>query len=353
MAQESTPHILLIENDPACAEQMTVALREHFGLNQLLTVSTLAEALAVDLTQVDMVLTELDLPDASGLDLLRLVLDCKPDLPVIVVTSQRRMEGALQAIRMGASDYLVKAGDYLFALPVIVQKTLAMWRIKQENVRLQAQLASTLTALRIKNRQLEEAVHRLETMAATDPLTGLANRRSFNQALDRAFAEANRYGQELACVMIDLDGFKQYNDTLGHQKGDEILQRTARVMEANCRRSDVAGRYGGDEFVLLLPQTGMERARMVAQRIADEMAFCSPSGSTCRLTLSIGIATLRHSRPANCDELIAHADQALYRAKAAGKARLMVHHGGAADTPGAPGASDEPTPAVDPKKITP
>lgn len=331
MTDNNLPNLLLVESDAETGTQMADVLQQHFGLRSVTRCNSLADALTVDLTRIDIALTELDLSDGSGLDLLRLLLDCKPELPVIIVTNQRRAEHALQAIRMGASDYLVKAGDYLFALPVIVEKTLVVWRTKQENVRLQAQLASTLTALRMKNRQLEEAVKKLETMAATDPLTGLANRRSFNQFLERAFAEASRYGHDLAAIMIDLDGFKLCNDKLGHQKGDEVLQRTARVLEANCRRSDVAGRLGGDEFVVLLPQTGLDRAQTVAQRIGEEMSFCTadlrqqlaahlPEG----LGLSMGVATLRHSRPATADELIAQADQALYRAKSAGKGRHLI-----------------------------
>jgi two-component system cell cycle response regulator len=181
----------------------------------------------------------------------------------------------------------------------------------------------------VKNRQLEEAVSKLETMATTDPLTGLANRRAVNETLDRAFAEAQRYSHDLACIMIDLDGFKTCNDTLGHQAGDEILQRTARVLQASCRRSDIAGRFGGDEFVILLPQTGLARATQVAQRIAQEMRFCVPGfgaevDGRPMLSLSMGVATLRHSRPATADELVRHADTALYDAKGSGKNRLIV-----------------------------
>jgi diguanylate cyclase (GGDEF)-like protein len=327
--QAMSPRLLVVEGEPTELAELTATLNEHFGPGSVRACGSLAEAVELDPRDVDLVITELDLPDGSGRELLDHLLDLRPDMPVIVVTDRRQAKAAMEAIRHGATDYLVKAGDYLFAVPLVVEKTLATWRTKQENVRLPAQLASTLTALRVKNRQLEDAVRKLETMATTDPLTGLANRRAVNESLDRAFAEAQRYGHDLACIMIDLDGFKACNDTLGHQAGDEILQRTARVLEASCRRSDIAGRFGGDEFVILLPQTGLARATRVAQRIAQEMRFCVPGfgaeveGSP-MLSLSMGVATLRHSRPATADELVRHADTALYDAKGSGKNRLIV-----------------------------
>ena len=179
-----------------------------------------------------------------------------------------------------------------------------------------------------------EEVRRLEAAAATDALTELANRRAFNVALERAFAEASRYGHDLACLMIDVDGFKQYNDAFGHPCGDELLRVLARVLEANCRRCDMAGRYGGDEFILLLPQTDLATARLVGDRITGQFAQAlsgSASDGTVRarraagLSLSLGLACLRHSQPGTPEGLVAQADHALYSAKQAGKACLMVY----------------------------
>ena len=314
--------LMLVEPNDAHASKIVRVLSVHFSHGHVGRVSSLAQLREADLVGVDLVLAEMDLPDGTGFDLLDQVLYERPDLPVVFVTSRRMTQSALQAIEKGAADYVVRAGDYLFALPVVIEKTLAIWRTKHDNVRLQSQLACTLTAIKMKNHELEQAVRKLEAMAATDFLTGLANRRAFHIALERAFAEAGRHGRDLACIMIDLDGFKRCNDMLGHQKGDELLQRTARVLEANCRRSDVPARFGGDEFVVLLPDTALERAKAVAARIADEMRFCASGwqdlvGDAFGLGMSMGIATLHHSSPATCDELLMHADRALYLAKAA------------------------------------
>ena len=129
--------------------------------------------------------------------------------------------------------------------------------------------------------------------------------------------------------MIDLDAFKQLNDTLGHQLGDEILQLAARALRTNCRQSDVAGRFGGDEFILLLPRTDKESAKQVAARILEQFQLstkarldgCNWSGD---LSMSIGVATVQHSNPSGPERLIAQADHALYLAKQAGKTQVVV-----------------------------
>ena len=238
--------------------------------------ASLAAVKAVDPRGIDLALSGMHLPDGTGLDAFALLTARRSDLPFVVVTGEARADLAIEAIARGACDYVLKAGDYLFAIPVVVEKNLMIWKIKQDNLRLQEQLSQTLEEVRFKNQQLEEAVRMLEAMAGTDPLTGLANRRSFNQAMDRAFASASRYNHDLACIMLDLDNFKQYNDTFGHQRGDDVLRTVARVLEANCRRSDVAGRFGGDEFIVLLPETDLATAEHVSSASASSLPRPSP-----------------------------------------------------------------------------
>jgi len=273
---------------------------------------------------------------------------------ILGASADTDLELAIQALQQGAYDYIVKAGAFLKAVPLIVEKNLETWRMRQENLRLSAQLHQTLRMVQRKNDQLEDAVSRLKTAAGTDPLTGLANRRSFGQAFERSFAECSRQDRDLACMMIDIDGFKELNDTLGHPCGDELLQRVARVLEANCRRSDVAGRFGGDEFILLLPETDVEFATKVADRIRQEFdlsvqAMFRRIDAELHLSLSQGLATLRVARPINPSQMIAYADHALYRAKQAGKARIIVHDGPEDQprkvhhTPGAMRGVDTPT----------
>ena len=330
MAEAYNPKFLLVEDNPDTADLICETLSDHFGQGCVEQCRTVASTLAFDISHIDLVLTDMNLPDGTGLDVMSKLLQRRADLPVVLMTAEGILENALTAIRQGAYDYIVKAGDYLFAIPVIVEKSLAIYRTKQENTQLHEQLTKTLEEVRIKNVQLEEAVNKLETAASTDPLTGLANRRAFGQAMRRCFAEANRYEHDLACIMIDLDGFKQLNDTLGHQAGDELLQRTARVLQANCRKSDVAGRFGGDEFIVLMPQTELITAQQAAARIYEQFictaqAMLGQTPLAESATMSMGLATLHRSRPATPEQLIAHADHALYRAKATGQTHITVY----------------------------
>jgi len=321
------PMLLVVEDDVDTAELLQETLHDHFGTGSTVWAATVAEALEQDLDRFDLVLSDMNLPDGSGLELIPELLTRCPDLPIVMVTSESTMEIAMQAIRRGAYDYVVKVGDYLFTVPLVVEKNLEVWRIKQHNSQLQEQLEQTLDDLSQKNRQLEDAVEKLETLASTDPLTKLANRRSIQDTLERRFAEAQRHGTDLVCVMIDLDRFKPINDTLGHQMGDNLLVTAARVLEANCRRSDVAGRYGGDEFVLLLPGADIEEARQVARRIQHQFRQATrvmlPEGN--ETDMSLGLACMSINHPASADQLVALADAALYQAKAAGKGCAVLH----------------------------
>lgn len=333
-AEPTSLRLLLVEDDADTASLIAETLQDHFGGGCVTILSNLAAARAVDPKDIDLVLTDMNLPDGSGLELLDHLLQRRVDLPVVVVTAEGVLENATKAIRRGAYDYIVKAGEYLFAIPLIVEKNLAIWRTKQENIHLHERLTKTLEEVRVKNSQLEEAVRQLKDMAATDPLTGLHNRRSFAMALSRCFAEARRYGHDLACVMIDLDNFKQINDTLGHQAGDDLLQLTGRILENQCRRSDVAGRFGGDEFVLLLPQADEGTAKQVAQRVCDEFnstvkGVLGGWDVAQQVSMSMGLATLTRSQSDDPEQLVGYADLALYRAKQAGKSNLMVYGEGA------------------------
>ncbi|MDO8629998.1 MAG: diguanylate cyclase [Phycisphaerales bacterium] len=178
------------------------------------------------------------------------------------------------------------------------------------------------------NAELEERVayrtKQLRELASRDPLTGLYNRRHFGEVFGRCFAEAMRYGTDLSCLMIDLDDFKQANDAFGHQTGDELLQLAAGTIVSQLRTADVAARYGGDEFILLLPQTDADRAHVLGERIitrfTSELSDRLPDAT---VRMSVGIASLHSLRVTEAEALIRAADNALYDAKTTGKNRIV------------------------------
>src|ERR1043165_5629173 len=296
--------ILVVEDDPDQRELIKETLVDHFGVDTVTCAESGHEVLTWDLAQFDAVLTDFNLPDISGMDFLKAIL-VKCDKPVIVVTGENVRQTAQTAIRAGAYDYVVKAGDYLFTIPLVVEKNIEAWKVKQENRRLHEQQQQASREISIKNQQLKDSLQKLEQMAATDPLTNLYNRRHFSEVLERYFAESARYGKDLACIMCDLDGYKKLNDTLGHQFGDKILQVTAKIITWNLRVMDVAARYGGDEFVILLPPASAQLALSVGERIHSQFVFQMKSlvPSELTLTMSMGIASVQHNKPTHSDLL--------------------------------------------------
>ncbi|MEA5097349.1 MAG: sensor domain-containing diguanylate cyclase, partial [Burkholderiaceae bacterium] len=173
---------------------------------------------------------------------------------------------------------------------------------------------------------------RLKHIGLTDPLTGVYNRRFVETRLREEIRRAQRQGYALSCLFVDIDHFKQVNDTLGHQDGDNVLREVAARIKAALRLSDTLGRFGGEEFVVLLGDTPITGACHVAERIRADVAnraFHSESGHTCQTTVSIGVATLLPDHDSLTTEtaaqqLVADADRALYQAKNAGRNRVVA-----------------------------
>ena len=166
---------------------------------------------------------------------------------------------------------------------------------------------------------------RVASQAATDGLTGLANRRSFDDELALEWRRAERVGDSLALVLVDLDNFKSINDELGHQAGDAVLRRVATILDSSARQVDFAARYGGEEFAVLAPETDLRGATTLAERLCADVAAATielPDGRELSVTASVGVAVKGDLDRA--EKLVAAADEALYEAKRGGKNRVMV-----------------------------
>lgn len=196
-----------------------------------------------------------------------------------------------------------------------------------------------ITVLKRQQQALHETQARLEALATQDSLTGLANRRRFDEALDLEVRRAQREGSELALLVIDLDDFKAINDTLGHPVGDDVLRRVARVIGNVAQRAgDLAARYGGEEFAVLLPGTSVAQAEVIAERLRLDLAALDLRFlGVAALTASVGLATSTNGRGSGtAADLVFLADEALYAAKRAGKDRVQIARGADAAFPAAP-----------------
>ncbi len=318
--------LFIIEDDPDQRQLIRETLEDHFGPDSVEGVGSGQEAMRYDLSKFDLILMDYNLPDVSGMKLLEDVRK-RCLTPVIMVTGQNVSHFAAEAIRKGATDYVVKFGDYLFTIPLVVEKNLIVAKVMRENDLLRSELEQALREVQEKNSQLEKSLKMVEELAATDPLTGLYNRRHFSRVLEQLFAESERTDHDLSCVMIDLDEYKTLNDKYGHVAGDQLLMLAGKIVLANMRKMDVAARYGGDEFVLLLPHASAEEARQVVSRIAEE--FRQGSAIILRrnegVTMSVGIASRIINLPAGGDQLLVQADSALYRAKETGRNRTITY----------------------------
>lgn len=257
------------------------------------------KVLIEDYPQIDLVLCDLEMPGIDGFKFLDIKHKTKPEfdeIPVIMLTSRGEIEKRIMGLDLGASDYLVKPFDD--------GELLARVRVQLKIKHLQDQL---------RRNNLD-----LERLSNTDVLTSLYNRRHFMDLFEKEYERAARYDVPLAFVMIDIDFFKKINDKLGHQVGDQILCQVASILQRGLRTGDVVGRYGGEEFALLLPQTTLEGGIAAAERYRRLVESLKPHPEA-SVTISLGVSWNRFAGIRSVDDLIRTADAALYAAKDQGR----------------------------------
>jgi len=277
-----------------------------------------SEALKMaDLYRPQVVITDWDMPKMDGIALCRALRrgSAHRNLYLIVVTVQNDMERLVEAFDAGADDYLVK--------PLTPRLFFARLRAAQRVAQLQEELAFEREQLVRFANELEAANRQLQTQALNDALTGLPNRRLAMERLEQEWARVKRGEAALSCMMLDIDHFKRINDTFGHQVGDEALRRVAEVLRKTARAQDVVCRYGGEEFLVICPDTDATAAWQAAERMrlaVQSLCVMTPDGRPVPLTVSIGIAD---NRAADLDALLKRADDNLYAAKEQGRNRTV------------------------------
>lgn len=282
------------------------------------------------------VFTDIRMGGMSGLELLKQIKKLDPQAHVIIMTSHGTMDSAVTALKAGAYDFLNKPFDDLELVANVARRAMQSYTLIAERDKLVETLESRNEALQIvnknfraltvalknKNAALENLNKTVKTLAIRDQLTGLFNRRYFDEAIAAEVARASRYGRDLSIIFLDVDFFKKYNDNYGHQHGDMVLRTISRIIKLKIRAIDIATRYGGEEFVVILPETPKDGAYAVAEKIrqsvAETAAKALGSKNATAVTVSAGVASLGQDAT-DVHQLIAKADQALFEAKRAGR----------------------------------
>lgn len=298
---EAQPLVLVVDDDPNI-RFLIVRVLERRGC-RVLQAPDASTALALcDPNELDLALVDIELPGMDGFDLLRAINDRLVDryVPVVLVTARALASDVATGLGLGASDYLRKP----FEVSELLARVDSALKIK----RLQDKL----------RRQNRELAH----LSKTDALTGAFNRRHLDEEVAVICRTARRHGDSAAVLMIDVDHFKDVNDRRGHQAGDQVLKIIAGRLQARLRADDTLGRWGGEEFLVLLPRTDHLGAVTLAEHLRSAIAdepILTTGDPPLAVTISIGVASDQRPKP---EDLVARADRSLYEAKAAGRNRV-------------------------------
>lgn len=302
--------ILVIEDSRVEAEAIRSFL-ERNGYKVECAVDGMSGIRAVKTTPFDIIIVDLILPDMSGNEIcrwLKLNSDTR-GIPTIMLTSKSSIADKVLALEAGADEYLSKPYNEV-ELSATIYAALRTKALQDE--------------LRQRSQRMEELLSKVEFLAITDPLTGLYNRRYFESVLKKELTEQKRYGQAVSCLMIDVDHFKEVNDTHGHEAGDSVLKELGEILKSSLREVDTVARWGGEEFSIMMPHTDRKGALVTAERVLKDIRgrkFEKLPGSP--VTVSIGIACM--SKEINtADKLFNAADLALYEAKRNGRNRIEI-----------------------------
>lgn len=262
-----------------------------------------------------LILLDVQMPGMDGFETAEIMRSSNfvAGTPIIFVTANsKNQQDILQGYDSGAVDYLFK--------PVVLKILLSKVSFFLEADRQKKELETA-------RQELVKQKSELEKLTIHDDLTGLYNRRHLEKMLKQEFSRCKRYNTDCSCMMIDLDHFKDVNDTYGHGFGDVVISTFAKRLSDRMRGTDFIFRFGGEEFLILLPQTDISGAQHVAREICsrnEKEEFCSPAHRA-NVTASIGVASFREHQPIIYDDLVSMADKALYAAKGNGRNRVEVY----------------------------
>lgn len=315
--------VLLVDDQAMIAEAVRRALTEETDIDFHYCQDPTEAIKMANTLSPTIILQDLVMPDIDGLMMVRFFRANKQtaQVPIIVLSTKEEPEIKSKAFAQGANDYLVKLPDRI--------ELIARIRYHSQSFIYQKQRDEAFQALQESQRRLAEANMELQRLSSLDGLTGIPNRRRFDEYLAHEWKMAIRHNTAISLIMMDIDFFKMYNDHYGHQGGDDCLKTVAKILERSVlRETDIVARYGGEEFAAILPDSG----RKAAHEIAEAMRSCiqerqiphEKSQVSKFVSISIGIATAMPVRGTDAEALIAAADQALYKAKEMGRNQIQT-----------------------------
>ena len=330
--------ILVVDDQPDNATLIVNILEETgepYKLYQALDGKTACKI--AEKIQPDLIVMDWDMPVMSGIEAIKQLKSnsTTKDIQIImatgIMTTSKNLRTALSA---GAVDYIRKPIDKI-ELAARVYSALLLGDYYKEIKHKKDQLEKLNESLFLLNDNLELKNMELYQATITDSLTLLYNRPFIIEALSKEFSKSRRHGLNLSCMMIEIDHFKEINDKHGHQVGDYILKEISVQINESIRHEDIFGRYAGEEFLLILPNSSEEKSWSAAERIRHfiENSHFSFNAVSLKIHLSLGVADNKIGSPKTADELIDHADQALYQAKRTGRNRTVLYSQSTGITP--------------------
>lgn len=315
-------HIVLIVEDN---ESIAELERRHLERDGFIVLTATDSATAIKLIngpqRPAIMILDYRLPDMTGVELLQKIKDMGISIPTVIVTAAGNEQVAVSAMKLGAMDYIVKDQETIKHLPQTCRDVLKRFNLEHENSRL-------IEQMHMLNMELIETNRRLDDISKRDELTGIFNRRYMMESLSYEAARSTRYGVLLSFALLDLDHFKRINDTYGHTTGDLVLRQFASIVNGRLRKTDIMGRYGGEEFGLVLTNTSIENALVIVEELRETVER-HPFGyehSPLKLTVSAGVAGFIGDMKK--EELVELADKSLYQAKHLGRNRTVAYQKG-------------------------
>lgn len=325
-SEERACKVLVVDDEPSIVNILSTLLSsEGYEVDTALSGE---QALAyLQSNPVDVLVTDIRMDGMNGFELITETRKIDPYVRVIVITAHDCYDMIHQALQHDAYDYLTKPLENHEVVISSINRAAAATRLHRDNANLLEQVSASHAMIEDANRRLRELNDELIVQASTDGLTGLRNRRHLDESLEREVARRNRYPDPLALVMLDIDRFKQFNDEHGHEGGDMALQSISRILIASVRNIDVVGRFGGEEFLIILPKTSPDNAVIFAERLRRtiETSPVTLGNTLCTLTASIGVTGAnKDQQDVSVHQLMAAADKALYSAKDAGRNKVVL-----------------------------